>query len=125
MEPSQFDLVAASLRADDVDVDVFVEALATKLATSFPARVQVERPRRLLGGKAPVRRIVATLGDDRYELERAAGGVACVRRLLVRGIAIRSEQLELDAWIDGLARSLVVQAESTAQGRAALANLLE
>jgi len=122
---SEFDLVAASLRADAADLDIFVEALATKLAASFPANVQVERPRRLLGGARRVRRIVVTLGDDRYELERGEGRVACTRRALVRGVAIRSEELELGEWIDRLARSLVAAAESTAEGRAALADLLE
>jgi len=122
---SEFDLVAASLRADAADLDIFVEALATKLVASFPANVQVERPRRLLGGDRRVRRIVVTLGDDRYELARDDGRVTCTRRALVRGVAIRSDELELGEWIDRLARSLVAAAESTADGRAALADLLE
>jgi hypothetical protein len=125
VESSELDLVAASLRADAADLDVFVEVLARKLAASFPGHVQVERPRRLLGGERRVRKLAVTFGDDSYELERDVGGVTCVRRALVRGIAIRSEQLELGPWIDQLARSLVAAAESTAEGRAVLAELLE
>jgi hypothetical protein len=124
VEPSTFDLLAASLRADSADLEVFVEALATKLAGSFPGQVRVERARSLFRGRRPVRRLELPLGDDRYELEHEGGRVTCVRRSVVRGIALRSERLELGEWLDGLARSLVAEAESSEQGRAALAQLL-
>jgi len=68
MGSEAFDLVAASLRADAVDLKAYVEALATKLTQSFPGHVQVERKGRRLGGPKTVRRIVAELGDDRFTL---------------------------------------------------------
>jgi hypothetical protein len=43
----------------------------------------------------------------------------------VRGVAIRSDELGLEQWIELLARSLVSHANSTSAGRAALAQLLE
>ena len=124
MEPSTFDLVAASLRADSNDIKSFVEALATKLSVTFPGLVQVDRARGLGRGPKPVRRIVVSLGDDRYELDSAEGSVVCTRSAMVRGIALRNEQLALDAWIDALSHSLLEQAELTEQGRAALARLI-
>lgn len=123
MDSSSFDLVAASLRADAVDIRSFVETLAVKLAESFPGHVEIERRRRLRG-VGPVRRIVVSLGDDRYALDHDAGSTTCSRSAMVRGIALRSEQVELDAWIDQLARSLVLQAEASEQSRNALARLL-
>jgi hypothetical protein len=125
MDEPGFDLVAAELRADTTDLKAFVEALAVKLAGSFPGWVRVERRGGLFSGAKPVRRIELTLGDDRYELDHDGGRVTCVRRAVVRGIAIRSDELGLDDWIDHLARALVREADSTAQGRAALAQLLE
>jgi hypothetical protein len=125
VESADFDLVAASLRADSSDLEVFVEALAQKLTQSFPAHVKVERKKSLLPGPKPVRRLTADLGDERLELEHVDGRVTCRRRELVRGIALRSEELELGPWIDALSRSLVAEAEHSERGRAALQQLLE
>ncbi len=125
MGSTDFDLVAASLRADGADLAVFVEALAQKLTQSFPGHVKVERKKSLLPGPKPVRRITADLGNDRLELETADGKVTCRRRELVRGIALRSEDLELGPWIDALSRALVAEAEQSERGRAALQQLLQ
>src|SRR5277367_2323048 len=111
MDDTDFDLVAASLRADSSDLEHFVEALAVKLTGSFPGHVQVERRRGLKPGPRPVTKISALLGDDGFELEHAAGVVVCRRRAVVRGIALRSEELELGPWLDALSRALVAEAE--------------
>jgi hypothetical protein len=126
VEQPDFDLVAASLRADSGDIEAFVEALATKLSMSFPGRVEVERKGgRLSHGPKPVRLIVVPLGDARFELEHDSGRVVCVRKAMVRGIALHTDQLELGDWIDGLSQALVTEAQTSEQGRAALARLLE
>ena len=124
MESSTFDLLAASLRADSGDVKAFVEALATKLSESFPGHVNVEHRGGLLRGAKPVKTITVALGDDRYELDHDAGRVVCIRRTVVRGIALKTEEIGLDAWIDALSHALVAQAETTERDRDALARLL-
>jgi hypothetical protein len=43
----------------------------------------------------------------------------------VRGIAIKSEPLDLDAWIAALSRELEAAARESAEGRRALERLLE
>ena len=120
---SQFDLLAASLRADAGDLKAFVEALAVKLGQGFPSRVQVERSG--LRGKGPVRRLSAKLGDNEYELTNDGGTVSCTKRVLVRGIALRTERLDVEQWIDALAGELVDQAGKTESDRAALQRMLE
>ena len=67
MSVSQFDLLAASLRADAVDLRAFVEALAVKLGESFPQRVHVERKGGFLGGKQRVRRVAETAVTTAFE----------------------------------------------------------
>ena len=119
------DLLAASLRADAGDVDAFVEALAVKLEEALPGQVEVERRGGLLGGGKRVRRIEVTLGDQRYELEAERGRVTCRRRSVVRGIALKTQELDLDAWIAALSQDLVEEAERSERGRQALARLLE
>jgi hypothetical protein len=78
----------------------------------------------MLGAKH-VRRIALDLGDDRYELEHDDGRVACRRSTVVRGIALKNEELRLDEWIDDVSRRLVEAARSTERGRLALERLLE
>jgi len=121
---TDFDLVAASLRADAGDLRAFVEALATKLEGAFEHHVHVERKGGMLGPKH-VRRILLDLGEEQYELEHDDGRVSCRRRTVVRGIALKNEELPLEQWIDEVSRTLVDAARSTERGRVALERLLD
>jgi hypothetical protein len=124
-DSDDLDLRAASLRADAGDLDAFVEALATKLESALPDQVEVERRGGRLGQKKRVRRIEVTLGDQRYEAEPERGRVTCRRRSVVRGIALKTQELDLDAWIAALSQELVEEADRSDRGRQALARLLE
>ena len=124
MEPSSFDLLAASLRADTTDMCAFVDALAAKLEQSFPERTQVERGGRMFGPKQ-VRKVSVVLGDGRYELEHADSAVTCRRATVVRGISLKNEELALEEWIDELSAQLVAEADRSDRDRAALERLLE
>jgi hypothetical protein len=121
-EVADFDLVAASLRADSDDVRLFVEALTTKLEQSFPGRCRVRRSGLL--GKGSVRQISVSLGDSRYELTHDDGAILTRRSSVVRGIALKSEEFGLDEWIDSLAAQVVAEAGRSERGRVALQKLL-
>jgi hypothetical protein len=123
--PGDLDLLAASLRADAGDLDAFVEALAAKLEAALPGQVEVERRGGRIGSRKRVRRIEVTLGDQRYEAEREGRRVICRRRSVVRGIALKTQELDLDAWIAALSQDLVEEADRSERGRQALARLLE
>jgi hypothetical protein len=116
------DLVAASLRADDSDLRVFVEALATKLEQSFPGRCQVRR--RGLLGKARVSHITVDLGSGRYELVHEGGSISTRRSSVVRGISLKTDEVGLDEWIHSLAAEVVAEADRSERGRVALERLL-
>jgi len=117
------DLLAASLRADATDTAAFLEALAARLEGALPGQVEVRRKGGLFGGKR-VRSIAVRLGDSRYEIEGDGGPPAARRRTVVRGIALKSEELSVDAWIDALSADLLALAQSSERGRAALERLL-
>ena len=118
------DLLAASLRADSGDTAAFLEALATRLDGALPGQVEIERKGRLLGGAKRVKRIAVRLGDAHYELEADGGALAARRRTVVRGIALKSEELGVDAWIEALSADLVTLAQQSERGRLALERLL-
>ena len=118
-----FDLLAAALRADARDVGSFVDALAGKLEASFPDAVSVERKGSLLGRKR-ARRLSLDLGQHSYELVAEAAVPRAYRRTVVKGIALKNEELAIDDWIDSLSRELVAEAERGERARVALERLL-
>jgi hypothetical protein len=120
---ADFDLVAASLRADAADSRGFVEALAVRLEAALPGQARVERrSRKLLSREKVVRSIEVDAGDNRYSLQVAP--MEARRSAAVRGIVLKNDPLPLDEWIDSLARDLSEQARTSEQGRLALERLL-
>jgi hypothetical protein len=118
------DLLAASLRADAGDTAAFLDALAARLEGAFPGQVEVERKGRLFGGAKHARRIAVRLGDSHYEIAGDGGALVARRRNVVRGIALKSEDLAVEAWIENLSRDLIALAESSERDRLALERLL-
>lgn len=126
-DPDQdFELLASSLRADSGDLNTFLEVLASKFEGALPGRARIDyQGGGMLRRKAKaVRRIQVQLGDDHFELVREAGAVVAKRTKVVRGIALKSEELSLDGWVSELTRALLKQSESSAADRQALERLL-
>jgi len=123
-EPS-FDLDAAALRADGRDLDAGVEVLATKLEEALPGATRVERRGRgLLSRERRVEEIAVQVGDCAYVLRRERHGLETSRAKTVRGVRIKNEALDVDAWLAGLESDLREQAQTSAEARAALDRLL-
>ena len=125
-EPEDFEMVAASLRADSTDLPTFVEALAVKLEGALPGRCEVDRhAKKLFSHDKVVRKLSLPIGDWRYTLEAdGAGNVTTGRAKAVRGIVLKTEHLSLADWIEGLARDLSAEAANSEQARIALERLL-
>ena len=120
-----FEMLAASLRADAGDTHAFVEALAHKLEDALPNRVRVERASGRFTRTHPVQRIQVKLGEWEYDLAAGPGSALDARRThLVRGVALKSEEIGLDEWIDALSVELAELAQHSAQDHAALRRLL-
>ena len=106
MEDPGFELVAASLRADATDLAAFVEALAVKLEGALPGSV------RSSAAAAACSRARSACAASRSAWTRPAttssattGRCETSRCSEVRGIVIKSEPLDLDAWIEASAAS--------------------
>ena len=106
------------------DTAAFLEALAARLEGALPGQVEVQRKGGLFGGGKRVRRIDVRLGDSHYELDGEHGALVGRRRSVVRGIALKSEELGVDAWIEALSADLLALAQSSERGRLALERLL-
>jgi hypothetical protein len=125
-ENLDFDLDAASLRADESELAVSVEALAGSLEQALPNIASVERHK--VGGfrskRREVKRIAVGLGEEHFELTREGQELRCTRNKVVRGIAIAHDELPLDAWVAALVAGVSRRAEVSERDRAALEGLL-
>ena len=121
----QFELLASSLRADLSDTSAFLGALAEKLGGALPQQCVVERKGGLFAKEKPVQRVSVELGDQRYAIERTNRGMLSAGRTkVVRGIALKTEELPVEIWIDDLSQALSTYAQHSAQARVALERLL-
>ena len=119
------DLLAASLRTDMSDLGAFVEGLAVKLADALPGKVRVNRVRRGLMGPKIVRAITVDAAGTRLELVRSERDEIESRRARVSGgIVIKSDVLEIDAWLGALGEALAAEARRSERTRQALERLL-
>jgi hypothetical protein len=124
------DVLAAALRADSADLEVYARVLTTSLTDALPSgMVEVERDQsmrdRLAGRSGRVRSLRVACGEVSLELARGSGStpVARVARA-VRGVIISSREVSVEEWTRLLADELAARARDSAAARAALARLL-
>ena len=128
--PEDVDAIAAALRADTADLEVYANVLTTSLAEALPPElVTVERARslgdRLSGRSGAVHRIVLHLGDWELMLSRhGRSGLSAHARQKVRGVVISNREVPVDEWVRLLASRLAERAKQSADARAALGRLL-
>jgi hypothetical protein len=119
-----FDLLAASLRADSSDVGAFLESLAVKLEEAVPGHVQVQRRRSGLFGGKRVQTIAFDAGERRLDLRVQAGSLEARSARLSGGIVLKSEPIDTEAWLSALGEALAAEARRSEATRRALERLL-
>ena len=123
MEPLDFDMLAASLRADMHDMGTWIAVLGQKLADALPTQVRLHHSGIFGGGT--VDGLEADLGEWRYTLRLEHSRPIAARVHVVRGIALKTEAVPLDAWIDDLAATLAELADQSAREGEAIRRLLQ
>jgi len=117
-----FELLAASLRDDTSDMQMWFTMLAGKLEGALPQRVRLHRGGVFSNGA--VKSIEVELGAWRLALRLEHGYPLAERTHVVRGIALKTEQLTLDSWITSLCQGLSDLAATSAREHAAIESLL-
>ncbi|MCX5409713.1 hypothetical protein OHA37_38380 [Streptomyces sp. NBC_00335] len=129
MPEMEVELLAAVLRRDSADLNLYVKVLSANLADSLPpGTVRVKRRRsvaeRVAGREGSVVELDVALGEQRLALRMDRGRVAGEICHEVRGIVLSRRAVGLDEWIDALARSLADAAASNARAREAVERFL-
>jgi hypothetical protein len=102
----------------------FLELLALLLEDALPDETTVERRGGLLARKR-VARLDVELDAYRYALEATGrGSLRATRTHIVRGIALKTEELAMPEWIAALGAALEARARNSAAAHEALARLL-
>ncbi|MGZ6804205.1 MAG: hypothetical protein ACXVGH_02290 [Mycobacteriales bacterium] len=128
--PPRVELVAAALRRDLSDLDLYAHFLQATLEESLPpGMLEVTRDPslsdRLRGRPGPVASLAVTVEDRRYVLHPHRGAPRAEVVHVVRGLELDHDDLPLDAWITRLAEALSRHAESNARAAEALARITD
>lgn len=127
-DPPDFDMIAASIRADASDMETFFRVLVTKMSDALGDRVTVKRSGGLLKRDRPVVGVEMDLTSAGAGLVLAAhrehSGVACTVARRVRGIALSTKEVSMSEWIEELVAALADEAKRSQQTWSALHGLL-
>ncbi len=106
-------LLANALQAEFKNLEQFFEHLAERLSRSFPQHTKVETSGGFFSSKK-VDSFEVTLDPHVYRLRREGGHVHAERVRIVRGVALKTEHLAMDAWLHGLCEGLAAAASASA-----------
>lgn len=125
--PSEIELLASSLRLNSSDLSNSMSALASVLESVSPGNCTVRRRKQgIVSKKTTIEEISLRLGDSRYTAARAGStkGLTCTRAKVVRGIVIKTEEMDANQWVDSLAKDLASEAARSQSARDAVSRLL-
>jgi hypothetical protein len=123
------ELLAAALRRDSTDLNVYAKVLSVSLADSLPpGAVKVDRKRsmadRMAGREGEVVSLDVALGETRLAMRTDRGRMLAEISKEVRGIVVSRRQVGMDEWITALARALAESASASARAREILERFL-
>ena len=120
-----FETLAASLRADVTDLKTFHEVLAQKLEQALgQSAVEIKRGGWRWQAERPLTKLSVDFGDLRLESEKSSLGMSYKQTKLVRGVALKSDIVSLEVWLDSLSKALWAHAAANQATREALENFL-
>ena len=119
------ELIAASLRADTADLEIYARVLSSNLIETLPpGAVRLERKRsladRAAGRDGRVESVDVTLGEQRMTLKLGKHGPVGEVCKEVRGIVLSRNQVGMDVWIETLSAAIAETARSNARAREVL-----
>lgn len=109
--------IAAGMRLDLSNVDAFLSQLAHTLATGFAESCRIH------ADAHAVHSIEVTLDPDVFLVHREGPRVVTRHKKMVRGIALRTETLDMDRWVKLLTEALARHANTNARAAWVLARL--
>lgn len=121
----QVDILAAALRSDQAQSADLVEFLAKQFEAMLPEHTTVVRGGWFLSNEKPVKELTVRFDEFHYQLLQEKKGIVTPRELkVVRGVALRTNDIGMDQWIQRVADSLSKLAAGNSKARQALNDFL-
>lgn len=101
----------------------FLRSLALMLQAALPRETEVMQR----GGwfaKKETSGVLVTLGEDRLSLEDIGRGLRATRTRIVRGIALKTEEISVEEWLQELGATLDERARTNRATRDALEKMV-
>lgn len=118
------ELAVAALGSNATDVRILLKLLVDSLATTLGSRLAVERGGGLLRKSQEIKAVQVGFGEDVLRAEIEGASVRCTIGHSSGGIRIRSEQVDIDAWLKRLLGLLQAEAVRSESVRLALENIM-
>jgi hypothetical protein len=118
-ESAEFEAFAALLRRGR-DAPTMLRHLAERLETALPDQVEVRRG----GLRRSLRELVVRFEPEQLRIEIRGHRVAPKIDHVVRGVCVRTVDVDVDRWLDTLARALAHEATKSTELRLALEEAL-
>ncbi|HVC66460.1 MAG TPA: hypothetical protein VND44_02600 [Acidimicrobiales bacterium] len=118
------ELAAAQLRADSADVRILLKALVDQLADALGTRLQAKRAGGRFRKSDDVTSVSIAMGDDQFDAEVDGDVLRCTVGHTSGGIRIRTERVEMNAWLSRLLAGLKAEADHSQAVRLALEHMV-
>ncbi len=114
--------IAAGLTRDYAgDREVFLSLLVEALEPAVGERLRVQRSGGWFRRDGPIRRLDLDMDAQRFALDVGKGGaLAATRQRVVRGIALKTEEMSVEAWLQAVAAVLADYARTHQEALEAL-----
>jgi hypothetical protein len=111
--------LVASLRAETHSLDQLFESLAQRFAGELPDLTRVETSGGFFSSKR-IQCLEITFPDHLFRMKRGSGRITTEKVEIVRGIALKTEVVATDTWLQALCEALSGHASSNAAALEAL-----
>jgi hypothetical protein len=118
-------VAAAMSRQYTADSRVFLLSLADTLEMALPGEARIRRSGLLGGNSRPIRRIEIDFPEGRFGLEDPGRGpLVATRTQVVRDVALKTEPVTVNDWIQAVSAAIARRAEESKATRDSLQQLL-
>jgi hypothetical protein len=119
-----FTLAAATLRSNSSDVHLLLKALCDELADTLGDRLKIQRGSGRFHRSETISSVQIAMANDSFEAAIEGSTVRCTIGHVSGSIRIRSESVDMDAWIVRLLKALQAEAAHSDAARQALENIV-
>jgi hypothetical protein len=119
-EALQFETLAAALKLGRAEEKDLVESLAHMLTLSLPDRTSITRGGWLLSREKPIQELTIRFEDFHYRVTKEGSGYSAKALKIVRGVALKTTDMELEACFKSIIEELTNLADKNAKARDAL-----